>query len=234
MLPKDDNTLLIACSMLENEIKTVMDQFQSSTPVVWMEKSLHEYPDKLRSQLQAVIDQNQDRGTILLAYGICGNALTGLKHPGGRLIVPKFDDCIRMLLSKSPDGCIDTDPRCLYFTENWMNSEQFLFAQFENYLKKYGVKKGNIIVNEMIKNYTGVCLIDTGTYEVEHYREIWKETFDKWNLSCNVRQGTLRILEKLIQGNWDQEFCIIEPNTTVLLEHFNERQKVEKEIETMK
>ena len=40
----------------------------------------------------------QDYDTILLGFCLCGNALHGVRAARARLIAPRFDDCIRMLL----------------------------------------------------------------------------------------------------------------------------------------
>ena len=60
----------------------------------------HNEPDRLRQDLQAAID-NIDKSAgydkIILAYGLCGNAVVGLKSPIP-LIIPRMHDCSAMFL----------------------------------------------------------------------------------------------------------------------------------------
>ena len=55
-----DNAIIIACSMVDNEIRMAMELEKSDIPVVWMDKGLHDDPEKLRSALQEEILKYQD------------------------------------------------------------------------------------------------------------------------------------------------------------------------------
>ncbi len=56
-----ENTILIACSMMEDEIGRVLQEKNLQYPVVWMERGYHSYPDKLRAVLQEQIDLAEKR-----------------------------------------------------------------------------------------------------------------------------------------------------------------------------
>ncbi|NTV90100.1 MAG: DUF1638 domain-containing protein, partial [Clostridiales bacterium] len=90
-------TVLIACSMLRSEIEKAMADSGLDVSVIWLEKGLHDKPEKLRAALQEQIDGQQDKAVILLGYCLCGNAALGLQSEKATLVIPKFDDCIRML-----------------------------------------------------------------------------------------------------------------------------------------
>ena len=153
-----DNAIIIACSMVDNEIRMAMELEKSDIPVVWMDKGLHDDPEKLRSALQEEILKYQDREWIALLYGLCGNGILGISSPMSKLIIPKYDDCIRMILSLNENGPIESDPRCLYYTENWLDREDSLIMDTQKYTRKYGEKKGKKILKCMLGNY---CLLYT-------------------------------------------------------------------------
>lgn len=50
-----DNTILIACSMMEDELRRVLEEKHLTYPVIWMERGYHSSPDKLRAVLQEQI-----------------------------------------------------------------------------------------------------------------------------------------------------------------------------------
>lgn len=219
----EHNSVIIACSMLEGEIKISAEKSGNKIPIIWMEKSLHEEPEKLRAALQEEIDKHQDKQWIFLIYALCGNAVLGLKSPKTTLVIPKFDDCIRMLLSMKPGCPIENNPRCLYFTDSWVDSERFILKDANKYIEKYGEKKGRKILKIMLANYTDLKLIDSGAYDVRTTAVEMQKTACALELAYGETKGTMRVLDKLFAGQWDGEFCVINPGETVAEKHFEGR-----------
>ena len=219
----ENNSVIIACSMLEGEVKIIAGKYGNRIPIVWMEKSLHEEPEKLRTALQEEIDKYQEKEWIILIYALCGNAVLGLSSPKASLVIPKFDDCIRMLLSMN-EGCpIENNPRCLYFTDSWVDSERFILKDANKYIEKYGEKKGKKILKIMLANYTDLKLIDSGAYDLEETAVEMRKTACALGLAYGEAKGTMRVLDKLFAGQWDEEFCVITPGETVGERHFEDR-----------
>ena len=67
----------------------------------------------------------------------------------------------------------------------------------------------------MLKNYTPVAFIDTGAYELEHYREYAKENAERFDLRYEEIEGKPGLVEKLLYGPWDEECVVVEPGGTV-------------------
>ena len=123
--------VLLACQMLEDEIQRAVQRTGAQMPIVWVDAGLHEYPDRLREELQrqiALLEQDYD--TILLGFCLCGNALHGVRAARARLIAPRFDDCIRML-SAPPRGrprpliaavCTIRRPGLATAAQSWTNT----------------------------------------------------------------------------------------------------------------
>ena len=42
---------IIACSMMEHEVRAAMKDAGLDCPVVWIERELHNFPDRLRTEL---------------------------------------------------------------------------------------------------------------------------------------------------------------------------------------
>lgn len=218
-----ENTIIIACSMLDNEIRMAMEQEKCDIPVLWMDKGLHEYPDKLRSALREEVLKYQDKEWIVLLYGLCGNGTLGITSPRAKLVIPNYDDCIRMILSLEEGGPIVNDPRCLYYTENWLDREGSLIMDTEKYTREYGDKKGRKILKCMLGNYRGVKLIDTGAYDLKPCSEIVKKSASDLGLEFGEVEGTVRVIKKLCRGSLDGEFCVIPPGIPVDEGHFAHR-----------
>ncbi|MGL6198475.1 MAG: DUF1638 domain-containing protein [Lachnospiraceae bacterium] len=206
--------------MMEDEVTMALEKTGATLPVVWMERGLHDVPAKLRSALQEEIDKWQHVSHILLAYGLCGNGTEGLTGHNAALVVPRFDDCLRILLAKHPDDPPAALGTCYYLTSGWINSDEFILSQFKRYQQKYGPKKADYIIRTMFTHYTGIRLIETGAYKLEDYRSKANEVAQWLNLELDVCSGCTRVLEKLVAGNWDEEFCILPPHSTLTEEHF--------------
>ncbi len=208
--------------MVRDELEKSIAETGASTDIVWMEKGLHDRPEHLRRDLQAEIDAHQEYDVIVLAYGLCGNAVLGLVSPKARLVIPKFDDCIRMLRSVTQGGAPEVDCHCLYFTRGWIDSDKFILDEMRRYEDKYGDKKGARIIKSMLGNYKGVRLVDTGAYDAHEYTDALRENARYFDLDFEVVPGTRRVLKKLAAGTFDADFCIIESGQPVTQDDFKD------------
>lgn len=204
--------IMIACGMLRDELELAMDRTGVRPEIVWMEKGLHDKPQNLRTALQAEIDRlSPDHDSILLALCYCGGALDGVGSQTATLAVPRFDDCTRMLLAHTPGQRNLADCHCLYFTRQWLDSERFIGRDYDVHLKRYGAEKATYIYQAMLANYRALCMVDTKAYPLSECEAFAQETAKKLNLAYEVQPGTIRILEKLLLRQLDEEFCICKP-----------------------
>ncbi|MDR2403942.1 MAG: DUF1638 domain-containing protein [Spirochaetaceae bacterium] len=211
---KDPNRgdVMIACRMLEDEIATAMKKTGSDIPVIWVERGLHEKPDRLRTALMEQIESQPQAGTILLAYSLCGNAMADLGSRTSRLVVPRFHDCIQMGLAIKPDQPIAMDIYSMYFTRGWLRGERSLAASYQRVCSRYGREKAHYIYKDnILKNYRSFTLLDNGAFPVDECLPEIRALAGQFDLECKVGAGSTRILEKLVSGDWDREFCIIPP-----------------------
>lgn len=212
---------LIACEMLRDEVELVLRQTSTTLPITWMEKGLHNSPDRLRAALQAEVDKTgPECPEILFAMACCGGAMDGLHSSCAKLIVPRFDDCVRLLLAVEPGQPSQADCRCLYFTRAWLNSDGYLLRDFEKYREKYGPKKAKRIIDAMIGHYRGYRMIDTGAYDLAAIETAARADAAEFGLEYGCQRGTLRILEKLLTRQWDEEFVISQPGEALRQKYF--------------
>lgn len=202
--------LIIACSMIEDEVNFVLHESQIQVPVRWIDRGLHEFPQQFRQILQRMIDES-DADEILLTQGLCGNAIVGVGSDRATLVAPAFHDCAHMLLSTSAGRAPMLNSRSLYFTDGWFRSERFIANEYEKCVQQYGQEQTDDIFEMMLKNYRSLTLIDTGAYDCSAACEKGRSAARTLGLSFAVEQGSLRILRKLFSGQWDSEFLILPP-----------------------
>lgn len=201
--------LLIACETLRNEVELALSKTKVKIAIRWMANGLHDQPDRLNKALQEVIDEvEDDYDSLLFAYGSCGNGLVGIKSAKAMMVVPRFEDCIAMLLSNQDK--LDRIRTTTYFlTPGWMIGEKSLEVEYEEMLTKYGEEKTKKIYQIMFKSYQDLMLIDTKAYQVAPWMDQVKQIAEKLGLDVLVGQGTISVLEKLLKGDWDDDFCLI-------------------------
>lgn len=208
--------VIIACEMLRYELEAAIEKTGSTIPVQWVKEGLHSWPDKLRTELQGHIDRlEQEYDTILLGYGLCGNAMVGLRSEKARIIAARFDDCIRILMSVKYGEVPQVDCHCLYATKKFTESDLGIPHGLEKACEKYGKEKAERLYRRMLNNYTGIRMIDSDTYDVAECEPEVQALADRLRLEYSVQNGSNRVLEKLLTGPWDDDddFYIVEPGT---------------------
>ena len=208
-------TYLIACEMLWDELHLAMERTGIEYPTIWLDKGLHDTPEKLRNALQDKMSQLEEYDTILLAMALCGGALDGVSCSHATLAVPRFDDCIRMILSTEPGVRNAADARSLYYTRQWLDSAGHLTRQQEEYIQRYGEKKGRKIMKLMLANYKSYRMVETGAYDLAEWEDRARADAAALGLEYTTQPGTVRVLEKLLRQEFDEEFLVVGPGETL-------------------
>lgn len=212
---------LIACSMLEDELNVQFQRLDFKYPVIWLDRGYHNSPEKLKDKLQEIIFTLQDQDEILLAFGLCGNGTAGLYSPNTRLIIPKFDDCLNMLLcSKSRTTRAFTESGTIYLTRGWTLDQESIIQQYEALQEKYDKETCEVVMDMMYAHYDSITLINTGCYDMNTVGEYAGQVCDLLDFSLKQTEGSLHILEQLLSGHWDENFIIVEPGTSILDQDF--------------
>ena len=188
-----------------------------------MERGYHDYPDKLRTILQEQIDDAERRGydRILLGYGLCGNGAEDLRTRTAVLAMPRFDDCIAMMLciGKRQKRAL-TQPGIMYLTRGWALNENAMLPSYQGYVEKYGERKAKRLIKVMLGAYTDTAIVDTGCYDLEPVREYAEKCRETLGLGVTEVPGTTRILEKLVTGEWDEDILVFRPGQAVTQSDF--------------
>ena len=221
--PNAENTAVIACSMLRTEIEYIYEKHHLNYPIAWIEKGLHEYPDKLKVELEKHLPAYEDKDFIILIYGMCGYAVIGLESPHAVLAEPKFDDCVRMLMCCEQGKPIPTKGNHFYFTKEWTDSDKFILKEFERYIEDYGEEDGRAIADMMVGSYEAMDFIEDGTYDAAQVCASIAPAAAAYGLSCQCVQGTIRVLEKLLLAQWDDEILVVPPGKCIQMSDFDDR-----------
>lgn len=217
---EEARTILLACATVIEEIKPHIPAGMAHEV---FDFGLHVNPGKLRTALQAAIDQaGETYNTILLGYGMCSQALVGIRANQCRLVAPRVDDCIALFLGSRhaylAQGCIE--PGTYYLSRGWIEAGDTPFSDYERSVQRYGEEKAKKIYRIMMENYKRLALIDTGVCEMEKYRQYTRDQAERFGLHFEEIAGSDRLVRKLLHGPWDEEFVVLEPGGTFTLQGF--------------
>ncbi|BHH83488.1 DUF1638 domain-containing protein [Desulforhopalus sp. 52FAK] len=237
----DEIMIVLACEVFRLEIEWLLDKMDSPPPVQFLEMGLHQRPDKLRETVQAAVDefeeQNGDGGTILLAYGLCGQGLSGVTTQFSTLILPKVHDCIPLLLGIDQDdsGEYSQNGATYWQSPGWVNyADSELIRNKERfhaeYVEKYGADNADYLMEQQLswlRNYNAVTLIrwpqlaqiEKGYAREGGFFEAQARCFAKEaDLPYQECSGSDNYLSALLEGGKDKSrFLHIKPGKIVTL-----------------
>lgn len=223
-------TLLLCCKTIEHEIQLAMEQTGVHYPIRWVESGLHNIPsqltDRLRQELHAL---PPDTDRLLLGFGYCGNAITGLSTGSFEMIVPRADDCITLMLgSYRRRQEIMEEAGSYFLTEGWLNGERNIWVEFEHARARYGEARARKLYASMLSHYSRLAVVDTGAYDVERICPTTEMIARELGLRHEVLPGSMDLFRRLLTGPWDDDtFLTIPPNSTITAQQLRMPQQEE-------
>ncbi len=214
-------TVVLACNTIRDEIEKAALDTNCPYRFTWIESGLHIVINSLRMRLQEELDRMNGAERVLLAFGICGGAVTGLKTGNYQLVIPRVDDCISLLL-----GSAETKRRCadrggVYFlTRGWLEGEANIWKEYQACQQRLGPEKTERVYRKMLAHYKFLGLIDTGAYDLPGLMPLVREISAALRLELMTLKGKDQYLRRLLEGPWnDDYFVVIPPFTTIELTH---------------
>lgn len=206
---------LIACAAVIEEMLTFIPSRMSYEV---LDFGLHTNPKSLKRVLQNAINSSApDIETILLGYGLCSQAVVGLRSGSRTLVIPRVDDCIAIFLGSAAEYQKQyySVPGTYYLTKGWIEFGDTPFSEFDILVKHYGEQIAQRIINQILKNYTRLAFINTGNNKMEHYRDRARNMAERFSLRYEEIQGSDVIIKKMLYGPWDDKFIVIPPGKTI-------------------
>jgi hypothetical protein len=215
-----DRTIVLACATVIEEMLPLMPEGMHHKV---LDFGLHVQPNKLRDALQNEINLiEKDYDTILLGYGLCSQAVIGVKSENCSLVCPRVDDCIAIFLGGKSEYLEQQrcEPGSYYLTKGWIEVGSTPFTEYDQMVERLGPEKAARVQKMMLGNYKRLALINTGQNNMEHYRDYSRQTAERFNLRYEEIEGSRTMVQKLISGNWNEEFIVTQPGQPITFQHF--------------
>lgn len=211
---------LIACPAVLGELaEGAGDDLDCDT----LPARMHLSPERLKEGLHAAVAEVDVPGaTIVLGYGLCSNAVLGLKTRHATLVVPRVDDCIAMLLGSNEAFAAEAEKErgSYYLTKSYLDECSTVVSEHEQMTEKYGSDKAQRMMRLVLQHYTRLVLIDTGRYDLEACRARVETVAGVYRLTVDVVPGTTRIVDALVDGEWGDDFVVVPPGHELTLRDF--------------
>jgi hypothetical protein len=211
---------VIACATVIEEMVPLLPEDISYEV---LDFGLHLNPSELKSLLQKKIDEvGKDVDVVLLGYGLCSMAVIGLKASSAALVIPRTDDCIAIFLGSSEEykKQAQLEPGTYYLTKGWISAGDTPFDEHKKLVERYGKEKAERMSKMVLKNYKRLAFINTGEYELERCHAYSKRLARKFDLYYEEIEGNPTLINKMINGPWDEDFVVVRPGQTLTYNRF--------------
>jgi hypothetical protein len=217
---KDERVSVIACATVIEEMYPLMS---NGIDYRVLDFGLHTNPSALKEALQEAIDEvGKEADTVLLGFGLCSQAIIGLRASGCRLVVPRVDDCISIFLG-SREAYVEQsrgEPGTYYLTKGWLEVGDTPFGEYDRMLERWGRERADRMIHLLLHNYTRLAFIDTGLQGLAGYRRQAREIAERFDLRFEEIKGSNTLVKQLLEGPWDDTFIVVEPGEELTHEDY--------------
>jgi hypothetical protein len=223
------STAVIACRVLEEEVRHFSAGLSHLVAFEFLEMGLHDRPDKLRSLLKAAIARIEAEGgidAIALVYGVCGMATVGLAAQRCRLVLPRAHDCITLLLGSKERYAelMRNEPGRYWYSPGWNREKRVPSPEREAalravYAEKFGAEEAEALLEmerASLAPHARASYVDLGLQGNEADRR-YAESCASWlGWPCEAYRGDATLLRDLLAGKWDaNRFLVVQPGHAI-------------------
>jgi len=228
------------CEVFFREVCKLAADSPHTSDLEFLPKGLHDLGvEKMSSRLQACVDRADDAGydAILFVYGLCNNGTVGLKARHTRIVIPRAHDCISLFLGSRERyrERFNSHPGTYYRTTGWIehadstgagdttvSQKLGLFMQYEELVRQYGEENAKYVMETMgngLGNYDRMAFIKMGMEQEEQFKQVAEKEAADAGLVFEEISGSMELLRKLIHGEWDGDFLVLQPGESVRPSH---------------
>jgi hypothetical protein len=231
---------IIACEVVARELYGCAARALHAADITLLPQGLHDNSDICRGRLQELIDAaGPDRyDAVLLGYGLCNNALAGVRVGPLPMIVPRAHDCITLLLgSKERYAKLFAEfPGTYWYSSGWLECRQkrgdrveprqnsglgplYKGMDFSGLVAKYGEENAKYLAEFMSHwedHYTRGALIEFDFDAALGLRDQVRRICDEKGWEFAAVPGDLRLIQAGLDGRWsDDRFLRLDPGQSV-------------------
>lgn len=232
----------ISCEALARIVYHCAAHSPHMVDVSLLQIGLHDRPDDLRGRLQREIDDSAGGGydVLALAYGLCGKASEGIMAKDIPLVMPRAHDCITLFLGGRDryEAEFNRCPGTYWYSLDYLErSGRYgsvmglgagltdVSAVYDDYVKKFGKDNADYLMEVMSawqSHYTRAVYIDMGVGDGREIEARAEEDALQRGWTFESMAGDLILIRRLLNGDWEEDFLIVQPGHRVKMAATNE------------
>jgi hypothetical protein len=233
--------LCITCEALARPVYYGAAKSPHVIDVELLKRGLHNQPLNLRDTLQKRIDEaeKQSYDSILLVYGLCGQATAGLVSRSVPLVIPRAHDCITLFLGSRTryQDQFENFPGTYWYSQDYIERDDGsgsslsmgsgadveLESVYEEYIEKYGKENADYLMEVMgawQQHYRRAVYIDLGIGNGSGVENKSKEAASRRGWTFEHMSGDLGLIHRLLEMDWvnqpaHPDFLVVQPNQQI-------------------
>jgi hypothetical protein len=234
----------IACEALARIAYTCASSSSHTVDVELLELGLHKDPGDLRRRLQERVDatDSDDFGAVALVYGLCGQSTAGLTARHVPLVIPKAHDCITLFLGSREEyrRQHEQHPGTYWYSADYVErsgqdadpsaslgnaSDTQTRQTYREFVEKYGEEDAAYLMETMgawQKFYDRAAFIATGHGDSARTEAHARGEAERRGWAFVTIPGDMRLVRKLLHGEWDGDFVVLQPGQSITETYDNE------------
>lgn len=216
--------VLVACRVMEPELEAAKGD-EHCVEIRYLDQGLHRTPQKMAAAIQEQIDQAAVYASqIVIGYGLCSNGIVGVMARKQGLYLPHCHDCIAFFMGshRAYLKAFEMRPGTYYLTPGWVAEKKDPLGIIEeDYTPRLGRETAFWVMEEELKHYTHIALINTGVGDIESLRNRAQENARVLNKQYEEIPGSLDFFKKLFRGPYTTgDFLFLKPGHEITQEMF--------------
>jgi hypothetical protein len=217
----------ISCDALARQTYLCAAQSPHLIDVELVSMGQHIKPEELKRTLQDKIDCVTDStyDAILLCYGLCGQATSGLTARNIPVVIPRAHDCITLCLGSKDEYKKQQEicPGTIWYTKDYMerlenateisgmgasSAELYDEKAYEAMVGRMGRERADRIIasmGEMTKNYERAVFIEQATVDAKKEEELVRKEAETKGWRFEKMKGDIILIKNLLNGDWPEE-----------------------------
>ena len=229
---------VIACSVMTREISLLAATCENTLHLHFMEQELHNQPDELRKALQAEIDSIEatppdgvsgnggDVDAIVLAYGLCSNAICGVRSRYYPVVAPRAHDCVTLIVGSREryQEYFDRHPGTYWYTPGWIEQtpipgRERVDRTRAEYVARYGEENADYLMDmeqEWLRAYDRCAYVVWPELHRDEYRSATRDSAAYLEWEYDEMIGDDGLLRRILNGEWDAiDVLVVPPGETI-------------------